>query len=336
MSVLPRWARVVLICALLIVLAALTGCRTVPLEQHEAALDEIERLSSDLAAAGAEIDAREQRIADLETEAEALREELRRARDESDRLQSDLDVALNRLGGLREERLDLQQEITAIEQQVEELRSAAIAAQRAAEAVEAAEAAARDGGIDPPDAMAAALRGGGGFSRIRDLGFQNDPRAAARLSAAAPGIGVDVSIGVPILYDSRLDYEKTAVYLSIVDPEGRRPRLRLTAQYSTEVEPLYLRTAFITIEGGDPVDPIDPIVLSGEPVRQTDGELLREALEMNAEGELVDRLSTMISSRRFQVTFVGLSEQHTHRPSVSERSAMSNMLFAFIDLGGVE
>jgi hypothetical protein len=103
----------------------------------------------------------------------------------------------------------------------------------------------------------------------------------------------------------------------------------------SDVEPLYLRTAFITIEGGDPIDPIDPIVLSGEPERLTDGVRLLEALTMNADRDLIERLSAMISSSRFRVTFIGMNQQLTHQPSVAERAAMSNMLFAFIDLGGV-
>jgi hypothetical protein len=141
--------------------------------------------------------------------------------------------------------------------------------------------------------------------------------------------------GVPELYDTRLEYDQTMVYLSVVDPEGRRPHLRLTAQHVSDTGPIALRTAFISIEGGDPIDPIDPIVLLAPATRQTDGVLYREALDTTADRALLDRLTTMISSTRFQVTFVGESGQYTHRPTVAERAAMSNILFAFIDLGGL-
>ncbi len=324
----------------LLVASILTGitlgsCRTVPLDEHEAALERIETLDERLAQARDEVDDRNERIQELEAEVANLTAALERERRDASEIRSDLDVALAQLGTLREDRLDLRDELDDLEEQLERLRSTAIAAERAREAVASAE---RDSMPDEEaavDTLGAALAGRGGFTRVRDLGLQNDPRAAARLSAAAPGVGVDTSSGSPVLYDSRLDYEETLAYLSIVDPEGRRPRLRLTVQYATSTDPFYLQTAFITIEGGDPVDPIDPIVVTGDPRRETDGATLLEAITINADRALIERLSSMIGSSRFRVTFIGMDDQHTHAPSVAERAAMSNILFAFIDLGGV-
>lgn len=325
--------------ATLLVTSILTGitlisCRTVPLDEHEAALERIETLDTRLAQARDEIDDRDERIEELESEVARLADALERERREAAEIRSDLDVALAQLGSLREDRLDLRDELDDLEGELERLRSAAIAAERAEQAVRAAERASLPDEGARADTRAAALAGRGGFTRVRTLGMQNDPRAAARLSAAAPGIGVDTSSGTPVLYDSRLDYDETLAYLSILEPEGRRPRLKLTAQYATTSEPFYLQTAFITVEGGDPVDPIDPVVVTGEPERETDGARLLESLTMSADGALIERLSSMLSSSRFRVTFIGMDGQHTHAPSVAERAAMSNILFAFIDLGG--
>lgn len=294
---------------------AVAGCRTVPVDEHQAVVEQLEVTSSQLALTEQRLARREERIKALNTDVATL--------------EDDLELALRQLGQLREDRLDMQETISGLETELARLQNAM---RRADEAPATPERAA---GNEPQDALAAALAGTGGFQRVRRIGFQNDPRATARFAGATPGIAVDTEHDAPILYDSRLDYENTLAYLTIVDPEGRHPRLRLTTQYTTSVQPAYVRTAFMTVEGGDPVDPVDPIVLSGEPIRQTDGTLLREALTTNADRTLVDRLAAMISSGRLRVTFVGANGQHTHRPSVAERAALSNILFAFIDLGGV-
>lgn len=309
------------VAAALLMVLLISGCRTVPQEELDGALAEVERLSGRLAE-------RERRIDELEGELASLEASLDAAEVESAALRDDLDLALRRVGQLREERFTMQEEITELSAEVDRLRRAG---ERLAQPGPAEEAVP----ISPPDARATALGGGGGFTRVPNVGFRNDPRAASRLSAAAPGIGVDTEAGVPVLYDSRVDYEATAIYLAIVDPESRSPRLRITTQFTTDDEPIYLSSALVTIEGSDPIDPIDPIVLSGEAVRETDGELLREALLLDADRTLIDRLTNMVSSNRFQVTFVGLDERLTHRPTVAERAAMANILFAFIDLGGV-
>lgn len=334
MSSFRRSAATLLVASILVGIT-LGSCRTVPLDEHEAALEQIESLDEQLARARDEVDGRDARIEELEAEVASLSSALARERRDAAEIRSDLDVALAQLGSLREDRLDLRDELDDLEEELERLRSAAIAAERAQEAVSAAERASMPDDGEGADTLAAALAGRGGFTRVRDLGLQNDPRAAARLSAAAPGVGVDTRSGAPVLYDSRLDYDETLAYLTILDPQGRRPRLRLTAQYATTSDPFYLQTAFITVEGGDPVDPVDPIVVTGEPHRETDGATLLEAITMNADRTLIERLSSMVSSSRFRITYIGMDGQHTHAPSVAERAAMSNMLFAFIDLGGV-
>lgn len=328
----PRFGGVAAVLIIVGILVSLAACQSVPLTEHQETLAAVDQLQTQLESTREQLSQRDERISTLEADVAALQSRLTQSESDTSAAKDDLDVALQQLGSLRENRLDLQEQLDAQQAELDRLRTTAIAAQRAEEATAAA---ASTTDIAAPNAMAAALAGGGGFTRVDHLGFRNDPRAAARLAAAAPGVGVDTDTATPILYDSRVDYAQTGVYLAIIDPEGRRPRLQLTAQYATDIEPIYLRTAFITIEGGDPVDPIDPIVLAGEPARQTDGASLREALSMNADNDLIERLSTMISSSRFRVTFVGMTDQYTHRPSVAERAAMSNMLFAFIDLGGV-
>lgn len=340
MSTPRRLSGCMLLVPILIGLLA-TGCRTVPQAEYDALEEELEAVSGELENALESAEERAQRrenqIAALEEQVAELERQLAREEADAASLSEDLELALQQLGTLREERLDLQEELLELTAELERLHDAAAGGRSARGDAGTAESAGvrtpESGARTAPDALGAAFRGADGFDRVRDLGLRNDPRATARFAQAAPGIGVDTAEGVPLLYDARLDYEETLVYLAIADPEGR-PRLRLTAQHLSEVEPLYLQTAFITIEGGDPVDPLDPIVLSGTPVRETDGTTVREALVMTARGDMLDRLSTMIGSRRFTVTFLGSDEQITHRPSVAERAAMSNMLFAYLDLRG--
>ncbi len=304
---------------LLLFAVALSGCRTVPVEEYEALERGLDAVTADLAAADRAISERDAQIESLTAQIAGLRETLGRQRSLTSAVESDLELALRQLGALREDRLDLRDDIGELERELGRLREASVAG-RAEEAA--------------PDSAATGNGAAGAFSRVRTIGLQNDPVAARRLSGAAPGIGVDTD-DVPVLYDSRLEYDRTMIYLTVVDPESRRPRLRLTVQFVSDAAPIALESAVISTEGGDPIDPIDPVVLTGSPIRQTDGKLLREALVTNTDRDLLDRLSTMISSSRIQVTFVGDLAQHTHRPSVAERAAMSNILFAFIDLGGL-
>ncbi len=320
--------------ALIAVLACLAACATVPQDEYDLVVAERTQLQEEADALSEELSTREARISSLETALEEAQTAAATGDERVAELEGDLEVVLRQLGETREDRLELQDQIDDLERQIERIGSAAVAAQQAEETTIAEEAAGL-ADLSAPDALAAAIQGGGGFTRVSSLGLRDDVRARSRLAIASPGIGVDSTFSTPVLHDTRLDYEETILYLTIIDPQGRRPRLELTAQYTTEIEPLYLRTAFVTIDGGDPVDPIDPIVLAGEPVRQTDGTVLREAIAVDADRSLVSRLSTMVSSDQFRVTYVGLNRQITHQPSVAERAALSNILFAFIDLGGL-
>lgn len=191
-------------------------------------------------------------------------------------------------------------------------------------------------GTDPPMASARlseALRGGGGFKRVDSFLFA--PSTRSRLPTATE-LAIDESGVFSIMYDTRLDYETTAVFLSIQTPNRGDPSLYLTGQYVTDVEPIYAQTAVVAIEGLDPIDPIDPIVLSGPAIRETDGVMLRESFVRTIDRLLVDQISAMLSSNRVTVTFVGSAGQFIHRPTVPERQAMANVLFAYIDMGGLQ
>ena len=312
----------------------ISACATVPQEEYDLVAVDLENAQTRIDEQDAELASQADQIAQLQADLQSARQSAALSSDEAAKLQDDLNVVLVQLGEARESRLALQDEIDDLERQIERLGTAAAAAQRVEESV-AAETASGLGDLEAPDALAAAIQGGSGFARVSSLGLQDDARARARLAIAAPGIGVDSSRATPVLHDTRLEYDSTILYLTIIDPQGRRPRLELTAQYATDVEPLYLRTAFVTIDGGDPIDPVDPIVLAGETIRQTDGTILREAITIDADRSLVNRLSSMVSSDQFRVTYVGLNRQITHQPSVAERAALSNILFAYIDLGGL-
>lgn len=313
--------RCVQVCALTVL--ALAGCATVPQEEHQSALDRISLLESELEALEQELAEREEAIE--RAEAAANDQEAAAAQAEAD-----LAIALAQLGTLREERQELLDTVAALEETVQSGGAQSIASVLLQDEAAADEARGRE----PESALAEALAGRGGFLRTEEIGLRNMPRIASRYAAAAPGIAADLEFGTPRLFDARLDYEQTALFLTITDPAGNRPTLTLHSQYVTDEVPLYVRSVFISMQGRDPVDPIDPIVLTGDPVRRTDGEKLLETITSEVRGDLADRLTTMVSSNRFTVTFVGIGAQYSHRPSVSERAALSNILFAYFDLAG--
>lgn len=242
----------------------------------------------------------------------------------------------------RDEEIEaLRAEREALLLDLERLSNAAeVAAAQAAEAEEeAAEARALEGTSEAAEesareALREALDGLGGFRRISTLGPQSDERLAARLAVSGSGLSVDSSDEDPVLYDSSLNFDTSLVYLTIVDPESPAPTLVLTVQYVSDIRPLYAQTAFIGIEGSDPVDPVDPIIFTGSPQRETDGVRVREAFSREVDRRLLRRLSAMLSASGFSSTFVGSVGRASFRPTATEREAMSRVLFAFIDLGG--
>jgi hypothetical protein len=197
------------------------------------------------------------------------------------------------------------------------------------------EDAARSNGVIQ-GALTDALGGLGGFRRVDDLGFRSDSRMGARLAVAGSGLAVDSTGDEPILFDTALSFDSSLIYLTIADPASRNPRLILTVQYVSDVRPLYAQTAFISIEGNDPIDPVDPVIFTGSPDRETDGVRIREAFSRDVDRSLLNRISRMLSSSSFAGTFVGTVGRESHRPTLAERAALSRVLFAYIDLGGYQ
>ena len=183
-------------------------------------------------------------------------------------------------------------------------------------------------------ALTNALGGLGGFRRVEDLGYQSDSRLGSRLAVTGSGLAVDSTGEKPVLFDAELSFESSLIYLTITDPAGRDPQLVLTVQYVSDLRPLYTQTAFISIQGNDPIDPIDPVIFTGNPERETDGVRIREAFSRDVDRLLLNRISGMLSSGTFTSTFVGTVGRESHRPNTAEREAMSRVLFAYIDLGG--
>ncbi len=318
MRILRRFAPYLLLAASAAIVTSLSGCRTPPAEElstpeDQCLSDEIRQLENELTRATAGLAERDERIARLETDFEGLQDALTRA--------------LGQLGTLREDRLDLQHELDGLERELDRLRAAA----GVIEVVEPVPATLETDTDSAPPEPSDDPR----LERVPYIGLRNDPRAAQRLASSAPGIGVDTAQTPPVMFDTRLQLDQTGVYLSIADPE-KEARLILTVQYVDRDTPFGLQAAFITTEGGDPIDPIEPIVLDSEPIRETDGTLLREALVKEADASTTSRLTAMLGSRHFLVTLVGDNGRIVYRPSVPERAAMSNMIYAFIDLGGLQ
>ena len=321
--------------ALLLAIAPLllaVSCATVPEEEFLAERERALLLADELLTAEEHLaesrrTEREQQaeIAQLEAELDRQEEQTEAALSDLEAVRTELEGVRERLSATEDDQADNIAMIVRMSEQIEQLELALD------------EIAGSDGPEDPErspaDALSEALSGGAGFQRIARIGFTPEPRSGRLVDA--PGIAVDSSSGTDVLYDIRLDYLQTMAYLTIEDPTGRNPALRLTTQYVTRSEPLWAQTAFIAIEGLDPVDPVDPIVLNVTPRRQTDGSNLVEQFSVAVDRQMVSRLSSMLSSQKFTVTFVGPTGQQTHRPSVAERAAMSNILFSFIDLGGL-
>ena len=307
--------------AVALLLAA--GCATVPRAEHDAVLEENLTLAAELGVARLTVLDREEEIARLEARIASLEAAVERADRALAGRTDDLTLTLNQLGVLREERLDLREDLARLEAEVRRLsgRDGDAAAQPA-------------DGTPSPQRLSPAP-GVARLVQVEQIGLQADLEAGNRLAGGLPGVAVDTTGTVPVMFDTRPDYAATAVYLTIHDPAGRRPRLVLTVQYVTDQTPLLAEAALIAIEGVDPVDPVDPIVLSGGPARETDGALVREAFTVTVDAQLFERLATMLTSARFTATFVGPDGRVTHRPGVPERAAMSNILFAFMDLGGL-
>ena len=301
------------------------SCRTVSEEEYLAEQTRADELAEQLLVAQTRL--AESLRSERETEAElaTLQAQLDAATEQNEASAAELEDALAGIAELTDAQNDNVATIVRMSEQIDSLEQAL--ADMTTETTE------EQPTRSPETALTEALSGGAGFQRVSSIGFTADPQAARRVSA--PGVAIDTSTGSELLYDVRLDYTSTMAYLTVEDPAGRSPVLRLTAQYATSNEPLWAQTAFIAIEGLDPVDPVDPIVMNVTPQRQTDGTNLIERFSVQVDRPMVTRLSSMLSSQKFTVTFVGPTAQRTHRPSVAERAAMSNILFAFIDLGGL-
>lgn len=307
---------------------------------------ELHRLEVELRLTRDELQVRDEQNSELKEQVAALQETVHGLEEELRELRLQITTAGDE--GAAEIEL-LKSERQALLLDMERLASAAeIAAAQAAQAMAAQAEAARieaatseAGSVEvariasaDQTALANALGGLGGFQRVEDLGFQSDSRLGSRLAVTGSGLAVDSTDEEPILFDADLSFDSSLIYLTITDPAGRDPRLVLTVQYVSDVRPLYTQTAFISIQGNDPIDPIDPVIFTGSPVRETDGVRIREAFSREVDRRLLNRISAMLSSSTFTSTFVGTVGRESHRPSTAERAAMSRVLFAYIDLGG--
>jgi TolA-binding protein len=337
----PRTRRVrllaLLVCAVTLLVAA---CRSGPDELESDGPPEltpeqleIERLENELAQAREEIDARdaasdemEASVADLRENVAALENEITRLESRFEQITSAQEVEIN----------DLLAEREALLADLERISNAAeIAASQAGTRSTGGTDSRDEGSASQSAEFASAVAGRGGYVETPQFGFQENRRLTSRLAVSGTGLAVDSSGEVPMLYDASVDYNSSAIYLAVRDPAGRSPELLVTLQYVSEERPLYTQTAYIAIEGRDPVDPVDPIIFTGAPVRDTDGERLRELFSRPVDADLLNRLLTMLSSSGFVGTFVGATGRETYRPTVVEREAMSRVIFAYIDLGGL-
>ncbi|MCK4515329.1 MAG: hypothetical protein KAU31_08730, partial [Spirochaetaceae bacterium] len=237
---------------------------------------EIHRLEVELRLTRDELQVRDERSSELEEQVSTLQEAI-------PGLQGDIrELQLQASTGADEHAAEielLQSERQALLLDLERLANAAeIAAAQAAQAMTArSETAAEPTSATNQTALANAMGGLGGFRRVEDLGFQSDSRLGSRLAVTGSGLAVDSAGEDPVLFDADLSFDSSLIYLTITDPAGRDPRLVLTVQYVSDVRPLYTQTAFISIQGNDPIDPIDPVIFTGSPVRETDGVRIREA-----------------------------------------------------------
>ena len=318
-----------------------SGCASTRRAQFTEEEKEIRRLEQLLLLTRDELEDREQiaaerasRVAELESQLA-----LANARLEAASLESESTV-----GGL-------EAELASLTADFERLTRALDAAAAQADAAEARATDAEfrlERALNPPETVpteeeraaerAAALalqtaRSSGEYTRVRQIGFVEDRRLTERLDLGASGLAVDSSSPTPTLYDPGILYSASRIYLTVSDPL-EEPQLQLTIQYVSETTPLFSETSFISIEGSDPLDPVDPIIFSGNPVRETDGQYLREAFTLNVDQRLLSRISRMLSFGTFTSSFVGRGGRETHTPTSGELDAMSRVLFAFIDLGG--
>ncbi|MEE8441550.1 MAG: hypothetical protein V3S41_07505, partial [Spirochaetia bacterium] len=303
---------------------------------------EVLRLEEQLQLIRGELEAQSATSAELRTRLSALQQTVVEMEVEIAVLQEQAAIAA---GGHEDEIKSLKSEREALLLDLERLAGAAeIAAAQAAQALAALSetvASPSDGESSPTGSASAsqaalidALGGLGGFRRVEELGFQGDSRLASRLAVTGSGLAVDSTGEEPLLFDAGLSFDSSLVYLTITDPAGRDPGLVLTVQYVSDLRPLYAQTAFISIQGNDPIDPIDPVIFTRSPERETDGVRIREAFSREVDRQLLNRISVMLTSSGFTTTFVGTAGRESYRPTVAERAAISRVLFAYIDLGG--
>ncbi|TFH06269.1 MAG: hypothetical protein E4H09_00605, partial [Spirochaetales bacterium] len=281
----PR--RIVAATALTAVLFITTSCATIGEEEFLALTTEREQLVQENATLQQEIVVAGESEKARALENERLAEVVAAQKSRIEQLAESLASAETDLADARSARDQVPDETDRLNRQVTVLQAALEGATARAAAAEAAQAAAaREADTERTAAatedtaataaaeyLAAVLAGREGFRRIGRFGFVQDPQAR---DVTAPGVGIDTGGTEDILFDTRLNYTATGVYLTILEPDARSPVLQLVAQFATQRDPLWAQTAFIAIEGLDPVDPVDPIVLAEAPVRETDGDILME------------------------------------------------------------
>lgn len=327
---------------------AVAGCASMRGTEWTEEQKEILRLEQLLSLTRDELSQRNDTIGNREAEIAQLEERIANL---SESIEEAAESAAQSDTAAREEINRLETELASLQADFDRLSRALDTAAAEAEAARQATAEAElrlELALNPPEvapsdeeraaerAAAEALeqaRRSGEYQTVRRLGFTRDSRLTNRLNLADSGLAVDSTGAVPVIFDPGFSYAASRIFLTVADPLDQ-PSLGITIQYVSDTTPLFAQTSFISIEGSDPLDPVDPIIFSGNPVRQTDGRYLRESFSREVDRDLLTRISRMLATGSFSSTFVGPGGRETHEPSQAERDAMSRMLFVFIDLGG--
>lgn len=133
--------------------------------------------------------------------------------------------------------------------------------------------------------------------------------------------------GTRRLYDSRLDYSRTAAYLAAELTEP--PLLILVAQLVGRERPSFVQGASLLIGEESEIE------LNGEIERRRTGELIREAVVIEVDEELARHLSDVPSSASVRIRFETVAGSVEHELSATEQSAVANVLVAYLDIGGM-
>lgn len=151
-----------------------------------------------------------------------------------------------------------------------------------------------------------------------------------RSAVALSELFTDTQNGTERLYDARVDYTATATYLTaeLTQP----PRLLLVAQLVRTGRPQFVSGATLIVTTGTEEVRVP---LDGTVERESAGQMLREAIVVVGEPQMLPAFAAVAGAQDVRVEFGGITETYVHRLTKNEQAAMANLLVAFIDLGGV-